>query len=155
MALAIRSATRRNGRSGLEFIISQQIIKLLLESPLNIWDSTLAWVSLSRARCASLASISRIRKRKTNSSADGSVVRPSARSFFRRSSLAAREFARRDFSRAHLSHSPGSLPFFHSLVRDARTIPAIRGPRRLPDLTIRSLVYQWGPGSRHKSASYK
>lgn len=100
-------ATRRNGRSGREFIISQEIIKLLLESPLNIWNSTLAWVSLA-------------------GSAKGKrILPPVEASSDRRSSLAAREFARRDFSRAHLSHSPGSI--FHFSTLSSAAIPAIRG----------------------------
>lgn len=126
--MVIRSMQYRETQRaiGLEFIISQQIIELLLESPLNIWDSTLAQ-SLSRARCASLASISRVdtfRKRKTNSSVGGNAVRSSVRSFFRSALSPRGNCPSRFFSRALLSHSHGSLPFFHSLHV---TIPVIRG----------------------------
>jgi hypothetical protein len=115
---------------GSEFIISQAIIKLLLESPLNIWDSTLAR-SLPRARCASLASISRV-----GASAKGKRILPSVEAPRRSAPLRAAPsghsfrsdsyLAARFFTRAPLALS--RLASIFPLSRPRPTaIPAIRG----------------------------
>lgn len=74
----------------------------------------------------------RVRKRKTNSSVGGSAAPSALPQLSRREGI-----ARRDFSRAL------ARPFFHSPVRGD---PGDPRPRRLPDLTTRSLVYR--PGAR-------
>lgn len=119
MTLAIRSVQCRDRETQwpIEFIISQQMIKLLLESPLNIWDRTLAR-SLPRARCASLASISRIGASPKGKRILPSVEAPFVRSFLptERGCLAAREL-------------PGEI----FLARTSRTLSA-----RLPFSTLSS-----------------
>lgn len=126
MALAIRFRAMPYRETqwpiGSKFIVSQAIIKLLLESPLNIWDSTLAR-SLPRARCASLASISRV-----GASAKGKRILPSVEAPVPRRPVipSSSYLAVRFFTRAPLALS--RLASIFPLSRPRPTaIPAIRG----------------------------